>query len=169
MLDFNVAEIGADRVEEFLSMLREREAWLEEKGSPMWDPAGLTAEAFAARYQGARVFLCYLDDEALGGFALVEKDDEYWSDRSSDAVYYIHKLVIKKEFSGRGFADMALEWIAGFAAAKGKAAVRLDYCEERGPVAALYGRNGFVPVGRAVAPEGHALVLAERSLAPERS
>ena len=164
MLDFNVTEIGADRVEELLAMLREREAWLEARGIPMWDPSKLTAEHFFARYPGARCFLCLLDDEVLGGFALVDRDEEYWPGRDGDRVYYLHKLVVKREFSGHGFADAALEWVSGFAAAKGKAALRLDYCEGRPGVAALYARCGFKPVGSCVSPEGQRLVLAEKAI-----
>lgn len=167
MLDFFVEEIGADRVEELLAMLREREAWLEERGMPMWDPAKLTPENFFERYPGARIFLCLLDEEVMGGFALVDHDERYWPDSAGEKAYYFHKFVLKPEFSGQGFADKALEWAAGFAAAKGVDFLRLDYDEARAPIAALYARHGFKPLRVQLMPSGERMVLAERAIAQE--
>jgi GNAT superfamily N-acetyltransferase len=167
MLDFFVEEIGAVRVEELLEMLRQREAWLEKRGMPMWNPAKLTNEKFFARYPGARIFLCLLDGEKMGGFALVERDENYWPGHADDRAYYLHKFVLKPEFSGQGFADKALEWAAGFALAKGKAALRLDYDEARPGLAALYGRHGFKPVRVQSLADGTRMVIAERELSRE--
>jgi GNAT superfamily N-acetyltransferase len=167
MLDFSVDEIGADRVEELLETLRQREAWLEKRGMPMWNPAKLTSEKFFARYPGARIFLCLLDDEKIGGFALVERDENYWPGHADDRAYYLHKFVLKPEFSGQGFADKALEWAAGFAQAEGKAALRLDYDEARSALATLYGRHGFVPLRVQTLADGTRRVLAERAIAAE--
>jgi GNAT superfamily N-acetyltransferase len=162
MLDFCVEEIGADRVEELLAILREREAWLEERGMPLWDLSKLTPEKFFERYPGARIFLCLLDEEAMGGFALLDRDERYWPDKAGEKAYYLHKFVLKSEFSGRGFADKALEWAAGFAAAKGKNFLRLDYDEARAPIAALYARHRFKPLRVQAMPGGERMVLAER-------
>jgi GNAT superfamily N-acetyltransferase len=167
MLDFFVEEIGADRVEELLEMLRARAAWLEERGQAMWDLAKLEPAPFFANYPGARIFLCMLDDEKMGGFVLIDRDDRRWPGHEADKAYYLHKFVLLPEFSGRGFADEALGWAAGFAEAKGKDSLRLDYEEHRSGLAKLYSRCGFVPVQVDDLPDGTRLVLAERRVGRE--
>jgi GNAT superfamily N-acetyltransferase len=165
VLDFHVEMLGLDRLEELLEMLREREAWLEERGLAMWDPAYLVAERFLERYPGAKPFLCCLDDEKLGGFILLDRDEAGWPGRDEPA-YYLHKLVLRPEFSGHGFAEKAIEWAAGFAAAKGKEFLRLDYYEDRPGLAELYARCGFVPAGVEVKPDGTRIARAEFRLTP---
>lgn len=163
MLDFHVEMLGLDRLGELLEMLRERESWLEERGLAMWDPAFLVADRFLERYPGARAFLCHLDEEKLGGFILLDRDEAGWPGCLAPA-YYLHKLVLRPEFSGHGFAEKAIGWAAGFAAAKGKEYLRLDYYENRPGLAALYSRCGFVPVGIDVKPDGTRIAKAELRL-----
>jgi Acetyltransferases len=164
MLDFFVEEIGADRVEELLEILRAREDWLAKRGMPMWDLAKLEPAVFLATYSGARIFLCLLDEEVVGGFVLIDRDERRWPGHEADKAYYLHKFVISPDFSGQGFADKALDWAAGFAAAKGKDFLRLNYEESRPKLAELYRRHGFEPVSAQEQVGGAGVVLAERKI-----
>ena len=84
---FRVEEIGHDRLEDLLGLLRERAAWLEKKNWKMWDASRLTIQEILKRYNEPRAYLAYDGDEAgggaVGGFLLVDSDDHYWSSRTT--------------------------------------------------------------------------------------
>lgn len=160
---FRVERIGRDRLDEYLSLLRERAAWLEAKGQPMWNPAYLEPEAFAERYRDPACFLAHDGGcAAVGGFALAGRDDA-WGEDSSNTLY-IHKLVVRGACAGRGYARLMLEWILSYAADAGRDSVRLDYYEDRDYLAKLYASCGFAPLRTDVMPDGTRIVRAERGL-----
>lgn len=161
MLD--VEELGYDRLEEYLSMLRERAAWLEAKGLPMWDPAYLERDAFVGRYGNPACYLMKDDDQAVGGFALVDRDGA-WDDSDGVEACYVHKLVVRRSGAGKGYAAEALGWILDFAESRGLDAVRLDYYADRPYLARLYSSCGFAARPDRVMPDGTRITPAEARL-----
>ncbi|HRW25785.1 MAG TPA: GNAT family N-acetyltransferase [Spirochaetia bacterium] len=158
MLD--VEELGYDRLEEYLSMLRERAAWLEERGFPMWDPAYLERDAFVGRYGNPACYLMKDDGQVVGGFALADRDGA-WDDADGVEAWYVHKLVVRRIHAGKGYAEAALRWILDFADSRGLDAVRLDYYADRPYLARLYASCGFVALPDRVMPDGTRITPAE--------
>lgn len=163
----HVEALPIERIEELLEILRERAAWLEARGMPLWDPAYLVEGKFFERYPGARPYLAFEGDEKAGGFVLLERDEALWAAEAADPAFYIHKLAVRPAFAGRGYADGMLGWIAGRAAEKRKRFVRLDYFEDRPALAALYARQGFRPVDVVTRPDGQRIVRAELRVSRE--
>jgi GNAT superfamily N-acetyltransferase len=160
-MSFTVEPIAYERIEEFLEMLRERAAWLEALGQPMWNPEYLAKDAFIERYHVPACFLAFDGGEKVGGFALIEKDEDLWPDRLGDSAFYIHKLVVRKAFSGRGYAAKILAWIEDYARERGKDYLRLDYYEEREYLGKLYAGAGFRKVDVRTKPDGTRVALAQ--------
>lgn len=158
---FTVEPIAYERLEEFLVMLRERAFWLEAKGQPMWNPEYLRKDLFLERYRQPACFLAFDGGERVGGFALIEKDEDLWGDRLGDSAFYIHKLVIREACSGRGYAEQTLAWIEGHARERGKNFLRLDYYEDREYLGKLYARAGFREVDVKTMPDGTRIARAQ--------
>ncbi|PKL24135.1 MAG: N-acetyltransferase [Spirochaetae bacterium HGW-Spirochaetae-3] len=163
----DVEELDYDRLDDLLSMLRERAAWLEAKGMAMWDPTYLERDAFVARYGDPACFVFRDGDEAVGGFILVDRD-EAWQERGGEDACYVHKLVVRPRFAGRGYAEEALGWILDFAEARGIDAVRLDYYADRPYLARLYAACGFAALPDRVMPDGTRITPAEARLPRDR-
>jgi GNAT superfamily N-acetyltransferase len=157
----SVGPIDYERVEEFLEMLRERASWLEAKGQPMWNPEYLEKDAFIERYHRPACFLAFDGGEKVGGFALIEKDEDLWPDRLGDSAFYIHKFVVRQACSGRGYAGRILAWIEGYARERGKDYLRLDYYEDREYLGKLYARAGFRTVDARTMPDGTRIARAQ--------
>lgn len=156
-----VEALGPEGLEELLEMLRERAAWLESRGQPMWNPAYLEKDRFVERYRGPECFLAREDGRAVGGFVLVEEDPEIWPEGRGDRAFHVHKLVVRLGEGGKGHAGRLVSWIREFARARGKDFVRLDYYEDRECLARLYAGCGFRPVATWAAPDGTRLVKSE--------
>jgi GNAT superfamily N-acetyltransferase len=97
----------------------------------------------------------------VGGFALIERDEDLWADRLGDSAFYIHKLVIREASSGRGYAEKALSWIQDYARERGKDYLRLDYYEDREYLGRLYAGSGFRVVDVKTMPDGTRIARAE--------
>jgi len=158
---FTVEFLPYERLEEYLAMLRERASWLEAKGQPMWNPEYLREDKFLERYNQPACFLAFDGEEKVGGFALIERDEELWADRPGDSAFYIHKLVIRRGCSGLGYAEKALAWIEGHARERGKDYLRLDYYEDRGYLGRLYAASGFRKIDAKTMPDGTRIARAQ--------
>jgi GNAT superfamily N-acetyltransferase len=158
---FFVESLPYERLEEYLAMLRERASWLEAKGQPMWNPEYLRADKFLERYHRPACFLALDGGEKVGGFALIERDEDLWADRLGDSAFYVHKLVIRQACSGRGYAEKALAWIQGHARESGKDFLRLDYYEDRECLGRLYAGSGFRVIDVKTMPDGTRIARAE--------
>jgi GNAT superfamily N-acetyltransferase len=153
-------ETGYDRIEELLVMLRERAVLLEAEGRPMWNQAYLRREAFLERYGDPACYLIRAEGETVGGFVLADRD-EAWPRRDGEDACYVHKLVARPPYAGRGYAEEALGWILDFAESRGMDAVRLDYYADRPYLARLYAGCGFVALPDRVLPDGTRITPAE--------
>jgi GNAT superfamily N-acetyltransferase len=158
---FRVTELDGEGAKAYEEALRERKAWLDERGRGMWKSEHLTVAGMAARYENPKFYGAFEGADLVGGFALLEQDPRYWPDTAADRAFYFHKFVVSPRFAGRGYADLALEWVKDFAARSGKDYVRLDYDGSRAYLRAMYLRHGFADAGITATSDGRALCLAE--------
>ena len=162
---FRVEEIGHDRLEDLLGLLRERAAWLEAKGCKMWEASRLTIPGILSRYHDPRAYLAFDGEEAeggaVGGFLLVGSDEHYWSGKAGDKALYLHKFVVRLGLGGRGHSGRMLEWVKDFGRATGRDFIRLDYQRGRGTLRRLYLAHGFAEVEEMTNHDGDLMVKAE--------
>jgi GNAT superfamily N-acetyltransferase len=158
---FRVVELDEEGQAAYEEALRERKAWLDERGKGMWKSEHLTVAGMIERYQSPRFFGAFEGGDFVGGFVLLEADPRYWPGAAEGKAFYFHKFVVSPRFAGRGYADLALEWVKDFAARSGKDYVRLDYDGSRAYLRAMYPRHGFEDAGAATSSEGKELILAE--------
>lgn len=156
--------INYDSIEVLLNMYREKSKWLEDTGKPMWNMEYLQKETFIMKYNEPECFVAYIEDIPMGGFVLVENDDMFWSDYSHFGVYYIHKLVVKKGYTGKGYALQILNWVGSYAKSVNRQKLRLDCFEDRDYLLKLYSSCGFNLERVKVMPDGIRIAQFEKSL-----
>jgi GNAT superfamily N-acetyltransferase len=158
---FRVVELDGEGAKAYEEALRERKAWLDGRGAGMWKSEHLTVAGMVERYANPKFYGAFEGGDLIGGFVLLEEDPRYWPAAAADRAFYFHKFVVSPRHAGRGYADLALEWVKDFAARSGKDYVRLDYDGSRAYLRAMYLRHGFADAGTATTSDGKALVLAE--------
>jgi len=95
-------------------------------------------------------------------YALIRLQGEvvgYTGAGPEDGAYFLHKLYLLPEFSGRGLGAAALSWVCGRAAASGHQAVKLRVNKNNTAAIRAYLRSGFVFAGDLVADIGGGYVM----------
>ena len=124
-------------------MIREAAAWVDALGVVMWDDGELDADRIRTEVAGGMFFLAVIGGEVAGAIRFQLEDPLFWPDRPQGEAAFVHRLVARRAFKGRGVARALLEWAKGHARAHGRRLLRLDCDANRPKLHALYESCGF--------------------------
>jgi hypothetical protein len=144
-----------------LQLWIDKAKWLEEQGKRLWGTDQFTEEKIKSKYDDPEYYICYDNQNVVGGFILIEYDRKYWPDKRDDNALYLHKLLVCNGFNGKGYSKMILDWLKEFGLGMGKDFIRLDYDNQRPAIQKLYTDNGFVVVENLVNEDGKSMAKAE--------
>ena len=156
-----IEQINYERLEELLELMRERAKWLESIDQPMWNLQYLEPQKFIEKYQQPACFLACDGEEKIGGFILQEEDFFLWTEQKNEAAYYLHKLVVRQGYGGKGYAARMITWVKELARKDGKKYLRLDCYADREYLRELYQKCGFMEQEIVVMPDGTEIVKFE--------
>jgi GNAT superfamily N-acetyltransferase len=124
-------------------MIREAAAWVDALGVVMWEDGELDGDRIRAEVTTGMFFLAVIDGEPAGAIRFQLEDALFWPDRPAGESAFVHRLVVRRAFKGRGVARALLEWAVGHARANGRGLLRLDCDADRPKLRALYESCGF--------------------------
>ncbi|OQB24766.1 MAG: Acetyltransferase (GNAT) family protein [Firmicutes bacterium ADurb.Bin182] len=131
-MDLTVRQLDKSKIQIYLDMLMERALWLESINKPMWNIDNLNPVNFEGMYLDYIPYLIYLEDHIVGGFVLLTHDRFLWNEEENNQrALYIHKLVIKPEYAGKGYAQKSISLINEIALKEGISYLRLDCYGDR--------------------------------------
>lgn len=163
--DITVRRLSKERIQVYLAMLLQRARWLESIRQPMWNIDNLHPANFEKMYPGYMPYLIYRKNTVVGGFILLKQDRFLWSEEENkQSAFYIHKLVVKPEFAGRGYAHKSISRIKEMALREGVSYLRLDCYEDRAYLMKLYEECGFYKKRKTIMEDGTALQSFEYAL-----
>src|SRR5262245_28633191 len=84
------------------SMIREAAAWVDALGIVMWDDGELDAGRIRDEVTAGMFFLAVLDGEVAGAIRFQLEDPLFWPDRPEGEAAFVHRLVARRAFKGRG-------------------------------------------------------------------
>jgi len=125
-------------------ILAEAEAWVTERGTPMWELGEIEEKRVAQEVADGFFAVAWVDDEIAGTVKFQLRDDEFWPDRPDDNAAYIHRLAVRRKHAGRGVSDALMRWAADRARLLKRDMLRLDVDAERVSLRNVYERFGFV-------------------------
>jgi len=158
----NIADSNEMKV--LLQMWIEKCKWLNDQGLFTWNIASLTEENLNKQYIDPQYFVCYLNDQFLGGFILLSKDKFFWPENIEDNSLYIHKLMVCNGFNGKGYGKLIMNWIKEYGKKNGKKYLRLDYFKSKQGLKRLYEENGFCKVDEVKYQDRDIIIKAEYQL-----
>jgi GNAT superfamily N-acetyltransferase len=124
-------------------MIREAAAWVDALGVVMWEDGELDAGRIRIEVTSGMFFLATVGGEVAGAIRFQLEDPLFWPDRPEGEAAFVHRLVVRRAFKGRGVATALLEWAVGHARARGRGLLRLDCDADRPKLRALYESCGF--------------------------
>ena len=125
------------------AMIREAAAWVDALGVVMWEDGELDADRIAAEVHAGMFHVAVIDGQPAGAIRFQLEDALFWPDRPAGEAAFVHRLVARRAFKGRGVARALLEWARGHARARGRGLLRLDCDADRPKLRALYESCGF--------------------------
>jgi len=124
-------------------MIREAAAWVDALGVVMWEDGELDAGRIRAEVAAGMFYLAVIGGDVAGAIRFQLEDPLFWPDRPHGEAAFVHRLVARRAFKGRGVARALLEWAMGHARTQGRGLLRLDCDANRPKLRALYESCGF--------------------------
>ena len=124
-------------------MIRDAAAWVDALGVVMWEDGELEADRIRGDVTSGMFFLAIVGDDVAGAIRFQLEDQRFWPDRPDGEAAFVHRLVVRRAFKGRGVARALLDWAVGHARTQGREWLRLDCDADRPKLRALYESCGF--------------------------
>jgi GNAT superfamily N-acetyltransferase len=125
------------------NMLEEAAGWVDAMGVIMWDEGELAPDRVDGEVAAGQFFIADVDGEAAGAVLFQLEDQLFWPDLTRDDSAFIHRLVVRRRYRGRGVSTALMQWAASRARELGKRYLRLDCDANRPKLRTLYERFGF--------------------------
>lgn len=137
-----VRKAGSEECDEVSSILTEAANWLKSKGEKLWEPEDLEPLKIQADVDKGLYRLAETNGEIAGCLRYQDSDPEYWDDIPHQDSAFVHRVAVRRRFSGLGLPESMIEWAKQEARSEGKRFLRLD-CADRPRLRAVYEKMGF--------------------------
>ena len=142
-------------VETIQTLLDEAALWMIGRGITQWRPGMFPREMIRHRVDQGEAFLARTAADVVGALQLHGEDPAVWGARPPDALY-LHNLVVRRRFGGRGIGRALVGWAEAETRARGRTFLRLDCVASNAVLRTYYAEAGFAERGDV---ETHGLTL----------
>lgn len=148
MTDLKIRQARLDDVLRILELRHKAADWLETLGSDQWSDAGIGDTEFVRRVQMSiehgETWVAEIDHKVIGTIAVDHwSDPGLWSPDELSESMIIHRMIIDREYAGRGIGKDLLDQAESVAAKQGAKWLRLDAWTTNGGLHAYYEKAGF--------------------------
>ena len=109
----------------------------------MWRKDEVVPERVVEDATAGLFFLAESAGEAVGTLKFQCSDTVFWPDVPQDESAFVHRIAVRRRFSGVGVSSALLEWAAERACTLDRRYLRLDCEASRPRLRAIYERFGF--------------------------
>jgi GNAT superfamily N-acetyltransferase len=138
-----------------IALRTEAEQWLRQQGITQWtsDYFDYARNVMTASVEAGIAWVVEHDDEVVATASLSpDADMDFWTIADvPDSALYLGKMIVARQYAGRGFGDGILDWASNRARILGRNWLRIDVRRDNARLQAYYLNRGFVHV-RTVRP-----------------
>jgi GNAT superfamily N-acetyltransferase len=138
-----IRQARADDTHVVSDILLEAAHWLAHSGLAMWRDDEVALERIAGDVSSGLFFLVESAGTAVATLKFQCSDTHFWPDVPPDQSAFVHRIAVRRRFSGGGVSAALLEWAAERAHALGLRYLSLDCEASRPRLRAVYERFGF--------------------------
>lgn len=134
-----------DQPSDFLAILHEAGQWMVDNQQEMWQLNTLTADNLIDAYTRDNCYVMYIDQQPAATFILQWKDPLYYPDVPDNTAGFIHKVAIRRSFSGQSLFAPILDFCRNQCLARNIHEIQLETDATRPSLLRFYERHGFEP------------------------
>lgn len=138
-----IRQARPDETSVVLEMLLEASRWVDALGEVMWEEGELDPGRVGEEVTAGQFVIALVDGEAAGAVRFQLDDELFWPDLPRGDSAFLHRLVVRRAYKGRGISSALLQWAVEHARSIGRRYLRLDCDASRPKLQALYERFGF--------------------------
>jgi ribosomal protein S18 acetylase RimI-like enzyme len=138
-----ITRAKAEDVHKLHALYIEAASWMASQGIDQWELADFPAEFMNKLMEKAEVFAVRYEGVVMGGFSIQWTDKSIWKELDSEEAGYVHKLVVKRAYSGLGVGLEMLDWAGNYLRSHNKRWVRLDCMADNTGLNSFYIKAGF--------------------------
>jgi hypothetical protein len=142
-MQLSIRQAMPQDVDVVADILREATRWLEDRGIAMWRDDELLPSQIADDVHSGLFFLAECNGEPAGTIRFQLEDKLFWPDIRQDDSAFIHRLAVRRLFSGGDVSSALLLCSIAHTHALGRRYLRLDCEASRPRLRAIYERLGF--------------------------
>lgn len=124
-------------------ILLEATLWLQQRGVPLWRDSEVSPESISEDVANSLFFIAECAGEPAGTIKFQLEDLLFWPDISQEESAFVHRLAIRRHYSGGKVSSALLAWAVERAQTLGKLYLRLDCDAYRPRLRAVYEGFGF--------------------------
>lgn len=134
--------------------------WMKEnKLQNQWDEHNIKWNSLSKSYQIKDFYIKYENNIPAACMAITDFDQQYWPEIPQGKSLYIHKLAVKREFSGKGFSKELINFAKNIAIKGRIKSLRLDCNLEKNKLRTLYENEGFIYAGSKISEKNYDMAL----------
>ena len=156
-------KVVAGDVDNAIDILREIAQWCEDNKMNMWKVRDLTKEHLIVGVSSENFCVGKIGEDNASSMILQWYDPIFWPEAKENEAGYIHKLCVRRKYSGMGISGKMVEYAVAECKKRGIRYLRLDTGWSREPLRNLYENLGFKSVGKRILGERH-FVLYEMEI-----
>lgn len=150
MNNFNVV-VG--EVDNSIDILREVVQWCADNKMNMWNINDLTKERLLNGVSEENFCVGKIGDDNASSMILQWYDPLFWPEAEENEAGYIHKLCVRRKYSGMGLSAKMIEFAVTECKKRRIKYLRLDTGWSRVPLCKLYESLGFKRIGKRILGE----------------
>ncbi|MGK0297757.1 MAG: GNAT superfamily N-acetyltransferase [Gammaproteobacteria bacterium] len=125
------------------NILSEAALWLINCNMPLWKLTDLSEDMIREDVNRGLFHMALCNDEAAGIIKFQHEDDKYWPEAKPGEAGYVHRLAVRRKFSGGDVSTAMLKWAVKRAQSNGYDYLRLDCVIDRRKLRSIYEDFGF--------------------------
>jgi ribosomal protein S18 acetylase RimI-like enzyme len=133
----------ADETNTLQALYIEAAGWMASKGIDQWRATDFPAGFMNKLMKETEVYAVNREGVLIGCLSIQWADPFFWKELDSIEAGYVHKLVVKREYSGLGIGHELLDWSANYLKSHNKRWIRLDCMADNAGLNNFYINAGF--------------------------
>jgi GNAT superfamily N-acetyltransferase len=143
MYQISIRQATIADLEIVADVLAEAAMWLERRNMRLWQPEHIAPTAINQDIQQGLYYLAVYEGAVAGVVKFQTEDLEFWPDIDQSSSAFLHRLAVRRQFSGGSVSTQIFQWAIAHSYTLGKQFLRLDCVADRLRLRAVYENFGF--------------------------